>query len=145
VADLDGTRQQIHIRAGKGNKDRCVPASPRLLNELRAYWKLKRPGNYLFPGRTPDRPLSSATIQKACKLGIAQAGIKKAATPHTMRHSWATGMLEAGVDVLTISKLLGRRSPLPSVRWCSARGLARQNQPTVTAESELFPSCLYTA
>ena len=145
VADLDGTRQQMHIRAGKGNKERCVPASPRLLNELRAYWKLQRPGNYLFPGRTPDRPLSSATIQKACKLGIAQAGIKKAATPHTMRHSWATGMLEAGVDVLTISKLLGRRSPLPTVRWCSACGLARQNQPTATAESELFPSCLHAA
>ena len=87
-----------------------MPASPRLLNELREYWKRTRPPNYLFPGKTTDVPLSSATIQKAYKLALAKAGIKKAATPHTMRHSWATGMLEAGVDLLTISKLLGHSS-----------------------------------
>ena len=85
VADIDGDRKQIRINLGKGSKQRLVPASPRLLNELREYWKLDRPGNYLFPGKTPDTPLSSATIQKACKLGIAKAGIRKPATPHTMR------------------------------------------------------------
>lgn len=82
VADIDGKRQQLHIHDSKGSKDRMVPASPRLLAELREYWKINRPRNYLFPGKTPDRPLSSATIQKACKLGLAQAGIRKAATPH---------------------------------------------------------------
>ena len=64
VADIDGTRAQIRICCGKGSKERIVPASPRLLGELREYWKLTRPRNYLFPGRTPDVPLSSATVQK---------------------------------------------------------------------------------
>jgi integrase/recombinase XerD len=68
VADIDGKRQQIHIHQSKGSQDRMVPASPRLLAELREYWKIQRPGNDLFPGKTPDTPLSSATVQKACKL-----------------------------------------------------------------------------
>jgi len=121
VADIDGKRQQIHIHHSKGSKDRMVPASPRLLDELREYWKIKRPNNYLFPGKTPDTPLSSPTIQKACKLGIAQAGIRKAATPHTMRHSFATSMLEAGVDVLTISKLLGHSSFVTTMVYLHVR------------------------
>lgn len=121
VADIDGQRQQIHVHNSKGAKDRMVPASPRLLAELRAYWVIHRPGNYLFPGKTPDRPLSSATVQKACKLGIALAGIRKAATPHTMRHSFATSMLEAGVDVLTISKLLGHSSFVTTMIYLHVR------------------------
>jgi len=121
VADIDGKRQQLHIHDSKGSKDRMVPASPRLLAELREYWKINRPRNYLFPGKTPDRPLSSATIQKACKLGLAQAGIRKAATPHTMRHSFATSMLEAGVDVLTISKLLGHSSFVTTMIYLHVR------------------------
>ena len=98
-----------------------VPASPRLLAELREYWKIERPRHYLFPGRTPDTPLSSATVQKACKLGIALAGIRKAATPHTMRHSFATSMLEAGVDLLTISKLLGHSSFVTTMIYLHVR------------------------
>jgi site-specific recombinase XerD len=121
IPDIDGTRQQIHVREGKGAKERVVPASPRLLAELREYWKIKRPANYLFPGKTPDGPLSSATIQKACKLGLAQAGIRKAATPHTMRHSFATSMLEAGVDLLTISKLLGHSSFVTTMIYLHVR------------------------
>ena len=87
-----------------------MPASPRLLQELREYWKLQRPGNYLFPGRTADRPLSVTVIQKACQVAVAKAGITRDVTPHTLRHSYATGMLEAGVDLLTISRLLGHSS-----------------------------------
>lgn len=121
LPDIDGTRQQIHICCGKGSKERLVPASPRLLDELREYWKLTRPANYLFPGKTPDVPLSSATVQKAYKLGLAKAGIKKPATPHTMRHSWATGMLEAGVDLLTISKLLGHSSFITTMVYLHVR------------------------
>ncbi len=121
VADIDGTRAQIRICCGKGSKERVVPASPRLLDELREYWKQTRPHNYLFPGKTPDVPLSSATIQKAYKLALAKAGIKKAATPHTMRHSWATGMLEAGVDLLTISKLLGHSSFVTTMIYLHVR------------------------
>jgi integrase len=87
-----------------------VPISPRLLLELREYWKQTRPSNYLFPGKTPDTPLSSSTIQKACKQAVLQAKILKTVTPHTLRHSYATGLLEAGVDLLTIGRLLGHRS-----------------------------------
>ena len=83
VAYIDGQRQTLHIRNGKGRKERLVPASPRLLDSLRAYWRLTRPGHCVFPGRTADSPLSSATIQKACKLIAAKAKIQKAVTPHT--------------------------------------------------------------
>lgn len=121
IQHIDGQRQQLHIMAGKGAKDRLVPASPRLLEELREYWKIGRPANYLFPGKTPDVPLSSATIQKAMKLGLAQAGIKKAASPHTLRHSWATSMLEAGVDLLTISKILGHASFVTTMVYLHVR------------------------
>ncbi|MCB9920530.1 MAG: site-specific integrase [Planctomycetaceae bacterium] len=130
VADVDGQRAQIRITSGKGNKERptkrrpavrCPPASPRLLDALREYWKLRRPNNYLFPGKTPDVPLSSATIQKACRLSAALAGIKNLVTPHTLRHSYATSMLEAGVDVLTISKLLGHSSFVTTMIYLHVR------------------------
>ena len=121
IEHIDGKRGLLHIVAGKGSKDRFVPASPRLLEELRAYWKLKQPSVYLFPGKTPDRPLSSATIQKAMKLAMARARIQKPATPHTLRHSWATGMLEAGVDLLTISKILGHASFVTTMIYLHVR------------------------
>ena len=121
VSDVDGQRAQIRVSCGKGSKERRVPASPRLLDELRAYWKIHRPSNYLFPGKTPNVPLSSATIQKACKLSVAQARITTPATPHTLRHSYATGMLEAGVDLLTISKLMGHSSFVTTMIYLHVR------------------------
>ena len=122
IPDIDGQRQQIRVTSGKGRKERRVPVSPRLLSALREYWKNHRPGNYLFPGRTPDVPLSSATVQKACKLAVAMAGIKKVGvSPHTLRHSYATGMLEAGVDLLTISKLLGHSSFITTMIYLHVR------------------------
>lgn len=108
LSDIDGARSMLHIRSGKGRKDRYVPISPRLLNELRSYWKLQRPTDYLFAGKTADVPLSTATVQKTCKMAAAQARINKTGiSPHTLRHSYATALLEAGVDILTISRLLG--------------------------------------
>lgn len=122
ISDIDGQRQQLHIRQGKGRKARLVPASPRLLEALRQYWKLNQPQDYLFPGKLPTNPLSSATIQKACKLAVTKAGITKpAVTPHTLRHTWATGMLEAGVDLLTISKLLGHSSFVTTMVYLHVR------------------------
>jgi site-specific recombinase XerD len=121
VADVDGQRQQIRVTEGKGRKDRVVPASPRLLQQLREYWKLQRPSNYLFPGKTPDVPLSSATVQKACKMAAAFAAITKVISPHVLRHSYATGMLEAGVDILTISKLLGHSSFVTTMVYLHVR------------------------
>lgn len=121
LTDIDGKREQIRVRFGKGSKERRVPASPKLLEHLREYWKVYRPSNYLFPGKTADVPLSSATIQKACKLSAAMAQIEKMVTPHTLRHSYATGMLEAGVDLLTISKLLGHASFVTTMIYLHVR------------------------
>ena len=121
ISDIDSQRMQIRVDSGKGQKTRMVPMAPRLLAALREYWLAYRPEVYLFPGKTPDTPLSSATIQKACKLAVAKAGIKKPATPHTMRHSFATSMLEAGVDVLTISKLLGHSSFVTTMIYLHVR------------------------
>jgi site-specific recombinase XerD len=110
IPDVDGGRGQLKITRGKGRKERLIPLSPRLLQELRDYWLRTRPSDYLFPGKTPHTPLSGTTIQKACKLAATQAGILKNVTPHTLRHSFATGLLEAGVDLLTIGRLLGHKS-----------------------------------
>jgi integrase/recombinase XerD len=110
IADIDSSRMQLNIRQGKGSKQRLVPLSPRLLQALREYWKQTRPTSFLFPGKTPDVPLANDTVQKACKLAAALARIPKHVTPHTLRHSYATGLLEAGVDLLTIGRLLGHKS-----------------------------------
>ena len=107
VADIDSRRMQLLVAHGKGNKQRLVPLSPRLLEALRQYWNELRPNFYLFPGKTNDRPLSGSAIQKSCKRAAQQAGLNKHVTPHTLRHSYATGLLEAGVDLLTIGQLLG--------------------------------------
>jgi len=122
VSDIDSPRMQLNIRQGKGSKQRLVPLSPRLLAELREYWKQTRPtGTYLFSGKTPDVPLANDTVQKACKLAATLARIPKRVTPHTMRHSYATGLLEAGVDLLTISRLLGHRSFLTTMVYLHVR------------------------
>ena len=110
IPDLDSARMQIRITHGKGAKERCVPLSPRLLEELRSYWRAYRPSHFLFPGKAPDQPYADTSIQKAIKRSAVKAGITKNVHPHVLRHSYATGMLEAGVDLLTISRLLGHAS-----------------------------------
>jgi integrase/recombinase XerD len=121
VSDIDSPRMQIRIANGKGHKERRVPISPRLLHELREYWKQTRPSSFLFPGKAPDVPLANDTVQKACKLAAALARIPKHVTPHTLRHSYATGLLEAGVDLLTISRLLGHASFLTTMVYLHVR------------------------
>jgi site-specific recombinase XerD len=130
VADLDGDRMQLKVTSGKGRKQRLVPLSPRLLQELREYWKQARPPQYLFTGKTPDVPLSSTTVQKACKLAVAKAGIQKEVTPHTLRHSYATGLLEAGVDLLTIGQLLGHKSFTTTMVYLHVRRPHLQSTPS---------------
>jgi site-specific recombinase XerD len=110
IPDIGSQRMQLNIASGKGRKQRLVPLSPRLLAALRAYWKVYRPTGYLFPGKSPDRPYAPTSIQKAIKKAAAKAKIQKHVTPHVLRHSYATGLLEAGVDILTISRLLGHAS-----------------------------------
>jgi integrase/recombinase XerD len=109
VTDIDSARMVVHVRLGKGGKDRLVPLSPRLLQELRDYWKQSRPKTWLFPGAFPERPLHGSNVQRLCQRLLEPAGIRKPATPHTLRHSYATHLLEAGVDVVTLQKLLGHR------------------------------------
>lgn len=121
IADIDSARMQLRIAAGKGAKERLVPLSPRLLAELREYWKRERPPTYLFPGKATDVPLSAATIQKVCRQAVLKAGLKKRVTPHTLRHSYATGLLEAGVDLLTIGRLLGHSSFSSTLRYLHVR------------------------
>jgi integrase/recombinase XerD len=96
IADIDSQRMQLRVASGKGAKERLVPLSPRLLEALRHYWREVRSPKYPFPGKTFDVPLSPTTIQKTCKAAVQKAGILKAVTPHTLRHSYATGLLEAG-------------------------------------------------
>ncbi len=110
IADIDSPRMQIRITHGKGAKQRQVPLSPRLLSELRSYWKQYKPTSLLFPGNSADKTYADTSIQKAIKASALAANIKKNVTPHTLRHSYATGLLEAGVDLLTISRLLGHAS-----------------------------------
>ena len=111
VSDIDSQRMIIRVVAGKGGKDRDLPLSPVLLEILREYWRWRKPRLYLFPTRTCrrrlDQPISDKTVWIACSEAARRAGIKKRVTPHTLRHSWATHLLEAGTDLRTIQVLLG--------------------------------------
>jgi integrase/recombinase XerD len=110
VGDIDSQRMIIRVVAGKGGKDRDLPLSPTLLETLREYWRWRKPRLYLFPTRTRhrvDQPISDKTVWIACSEAAQRAGIRKRVTPHTLRHSWATHLLEAGTDLRTIQVLLG--------------------------------------
>ncbi len=110
VEDVDSERMVIHVRQGKGNRDRDVPLSPKLLEVLRDYWRWRKPGEYLFPSllRTrPGQPIDVKTVWYAVQQAAQRAGIKKKVSPHTLRHSWATHLLERGTDLRTIQLLLG--------------------------------------
>jgi integrase/recombinase XerD len=110
VTDVDSQRMVIHVRQGKGHKDRDVTLSPRLLEMLRAYWKWRKPNVYLFPSyqrKRREQPITSKTVYYAVREAARRAGIKKKVSPHLLRHSWATHLLERGTDLKTIQMLLG--------------------------------------
>ena len=111
IADLLSDRHQIHVVQGKGKKDRYTLLAPRLLDELRGYWRLYRPKDWLFPSKVyPDRHITEAAVQRAFTEAVARAGLPDRGGIHSLRHSFATHLLEAGVDPLTLQRLLGHSS-----------------------------------
>ena len=114
VSDIDSERMVIHVHQGKGSRDRDVLLTPKLLETLREYWRWMKPKTYLFPGTVKnwraDVPINEKNVWRAVAEAAKQAGIKKHVSPHTLRHSFATHMLEAGADLRTIQLLLGHSS-----------------------------------
>ncbi len=109
IADIDSTRMVIRVEQGKGRKDRYVMLSPHLLPLLRAYWAASRPRGWLFPGQNPVNPLTTRQLNRACHGAAEAAGIDKRVSLHTLRHSFATHLLEQKVDVRVIQLLLGHK------------------------------------
>ena len=114
TSDIDSQRMVVHVRQGKGRRDRDVPLSPALLEQLRGYWRWMRPKTFLFPGVVDgwraDVPINAKTVWFACQRAARATGIEKHISPHTLRHSYATHLLEAGADLRTIQVLLGHAS-----------------------------------
>jgi integrase/recombinase XerD len=117
VADLDSKRMLLHVRHAKGGRERCTLLSPRLLQVLREYWRLERPLVWLFPGGSPAEPLSADSARQAFTAACLDAGLTKHCTPHTLRHCFATHLLEAGVDLVVLQKLLGHQSIRTTSRY----------------------------
>ena len=118
VEDIDSNRMLIHIRQGKGRRDRDVPLSPKLLETLRQYWLWMKPKTYLFPGTVngsrADKPITPKMLWEACREAAQRAGITKAVRPHLLRHSFATHLLEGGADLPTLQALLGHADLKPT-------------------------------
>jgi integrase/recombinase XerD len=118
VEDIDSTRMLIHIRQGKGGKDRDVPLSPKVLETLREYWRWMKPKTYLFPGTIngsrADKPITPKVLWESCREAAERAGITKAVRPHLLRHSFATHLVEGGADLPTVQALLGHTDLKPT-------------------------------
>ena len=117
VSAIDSTRMVIHVEDGKGGRDRYAMLSPRLLDILRAYWRRARPSLWLFPGQEPGMPVSTGALQPACRAARRRARIGKPVTAHTLRHSFATHLLESGTDIRIIQVLLGHAKLASTARY----------------------------
>ena len=107
----------LRVDQGKGGQDRYIMLSPQLLIVLRAYWRKTRPGHWLFPGQDDSRPLDPSVLQTACRIARVAAKLGKPVTVHTLRHSFATHLLEAGTDIRIIQVLLGHRDLSTTARY----------------------------
>jgi site-specific recombinase XerD len=116
VSDIDSARMTITIYQGKGQRDRVVMLSPVLLETLRQYWRYHKPKHWLFPGATPTQPITGNDIFQV-QNAARRAGITKQLSPHSLRHSFATHLLESGTDLRTIQILLGHRSLKTTARY----------------------------
>jgi len=117
VADIDSSRMVLQVRHGKGAKDRTVMLSAALLAILRSYWRLARPTPWLFPGRSPDKPIDVQVLHAACRSATKAAGLTKRVSVHTLRHSFATHLLESGTDIRIIQVLLGHSNLSTTARY----------------------------
>jgi len=117
IADIDSGRMLIRVEQGKGGRDRYIMLSPQLLVVLRAYWREARPEHWLFPDQDESRPLDASVLQTACRTARVAAKLGKPVTVHTLRHSFATHLLEAGTDIRTIQVLLGHRDLSTTARY----------------------------
>ena len=122
LSDIDSGRMILRVEQGKGKKDRNVMLGPALLESLRAYWKQYKPRVWLFPGKDPSRPVNASMIQRAFTQAKWQARIQKRVSFHSLRHSFATQLLESGVNVRTIQALLGHRSLGTTQRYTHVAG-----------------------
>jgi site-specific recombinase XerD len=121
VSDIDSSRMTIRVEQGKGRKDRYTILSPNLRDQLRNYWKQYPSRGYLFFGIGPDKPLNETTLQKAYTRAKDRAGIRKTGGVHTLRHCFATHLLEAGADVRTLQVLLGHSDLSTTARYLQIR------------------------
>lgn len=130
--DIDSDRMLIHIRQAKGGKDRYVMLSPLILELLREYWRQERPkGLYLFAGQDPDQHVTSASVYKVFQKAVGRTGLVKHVTLHTLRHSFATHLMEAHTDIRVIQALLGHSSIRTTSRYThiSAEIIAKTKSP----------------
>ena len=139
LSDVDSARMCLRVDQGKGNKDRYVPLSPRLLEQLREYWRRDRPQRWLFPTRPLDRPMSRQTPARIYQAAKDKARIRKPGGIHTLRHAYATGLLEAGVALPVIQRRLGHNSIRSTMRYLH---LAQDNTSATPSPLDLleFPS-----
>jgi integrase/recombinase XerD len=117
ASDIDSQRMVIRVDQGKGQKDRYVMLSPKLLETLRSYWRAVRPKDWLFEGTIPGRPINRSSVELACQKARQLLHTRKPITPHSLRHAFAVHLLEAGTDVRTIQLLLGHRSLATTARY----------------------------
>jgi integrase/recombinase XerD len=118
VPDIDSQRRRIHVRAGKGKKDRYVMLGESLLDLLRQYYRKARPqGAYLFPGYKPQRPICTTAVRQVLRRAVREAGLTKRVTMHTLRHCFATHLLERGTDIRILQVLLGHSSIRTTLRY----------------------------
>ena len=140
VTDIDSDRMLIQVRHGKGGKDRAVMLSAQLLTILRVYWRLARPETWLFPGRG-DTPIHAQVLYGACRSAAKAAGLTKRVTVHTLRHSFATHLLESGVDIRIIQVLLGHSNLSTTARYThvAATTIAATQSPFDRLKLEVVP------
>lgn len=117
VADIDSMRMVLQVRHGKGAKDRTVMLSATLLTIPGSYWQLARPGEWRFPGRSPDKPMDVQVLHAACRSAAKAAGLTKKVSVHTLRHSFAMHLLESGTDIRIIQVLLDHANLSTTTRY----------------------------